>query len=129
MIASSQSFSIIHLRILLSPLSAAPVKRGDPLNTIPILLPSFFILEIMCCRNSNAPSFILGRPAPNLPSKPLLYASNLTDFSAFFQSTPKGGFDSRAAYESGFSRYGVKVSPEVSHQCLVALISVRAGEL
>ena len=34
MMASSQSFSMIHLRMLLSPEPAPPVKRGEPLKTM-----------------------------------------------------------------------------------------------
>jgi hypothetical protein len=57
-------------------------------------LPLRFILEIMCCKNNNEPSLIDGKPAPKRPAKPLFVASSLIYFSAFFQSTPKGGFDS-----------------------------------
>ena len=34
MMASIQSFSMIHLRMLLSPEPAPPVKRGEPLKTM-----------------------------------------------------------------------------------------------
>ena len=34
-IASNQSFSIIHLRISLSPLPAPPLNKGEPLKIIP----------------------------------------------------------------------------------------------
>ena len=40
--ASSQSFSMIHRRISLSPLPASPVNSGDPLKTIAIRLPPSF---------------------------------------------------------------------------------------
>jgi hypothetical protein len=36
---SSQSFSTIHLRMLLSPEPASPVKRGEPLKTMPMREP------------------------------------------------------------------------------------------
>jgi hypothetical protein len=64
---ASQSFSMIHRRISLSPLPAAPVNSGEPLNTIARREPpcsGVFIFEIMCWRNKKLPSLIRGRPAP-----------------------------------------------------------------
>ena len=40
--ASSQSFSMIHWRMLLSPLPASPVKSGEPLKTMAMRLPPSF---------------------------------------------------------------------------------------
>src|SRR3974390_209996 len=57
--ASSQSFSMIQRRTLLSPLPASPVNSEEPLCTSAMRLPSFapcFILESMLARNINCPS-------------------------------------------------------------------------
>ena len=65
---------MIHLRMLLSPEPASPVKRGEPLKTMPMREPLLslwaygFIFEIMCCRKSSEPSLMRGRPAPKRPS-------------------------------------------------------------
>ena len=51
--ASSQSLSMIHLRISLMPDPASPEKSGEPLNTMAIRLPPSFrerIFEIICWR-------------------------------------------------------------------------------
>ena len=61
--ASSQSFSMIHRRMLLSPWPASPVNRELPLWTSAIRLPrgvSFLILLTMLARNMSWPSFIPG---------------------------------------------------------------------
>ena len=61
---------MIHRRISDSPDPAAPVNRGEPLNTIARRAPPSsgrFILEIMCWRNRKLPSLIRGVPAPNRP--------------------------------------------------------------
>ena len=71
--ASSQSFSMIHWRMLLSPLPASPVKSGEPLKTMARRLPPSCgarILDSMCWRKSSAPSFMRGVPAPKRPLKP-----------------------------------------------------------
>ncbi len=68
--ASSQSFSMIHWRMLLSPLPASPVNSGEPLKTMPMRLPPSSggrILDSMCWRNSSEPSLMRGRPAPKRP--------------------------------------------------------------
>ena len=57
--ASSQSFSMIQRRMLLSPCPASPVKRELPLWTSAIRLPSgvsCFILLSMLARNIIWPS-------------------------------------------------------------------------
>ena len=59
MMASSQSFSMIQRRTLLSPWPASPVKRELPLWTSAMRLPSVvlcFILLSMLARNSIWPS-------------------------------------------------------------------------
>ena len=64
---------MIQRRISDSPDPAAPVNRGEPLNTIARRAPPSsgrFILEIMCCRNRKLPSLIRGVPAPNRPREP-----------------------------------------------------------
>ena len=58
-IASSQSFSMIQRRMLLSPWPASPVKSDEPLWTSAMRLPSgglAFIFEAMLARNSIWPS-------------------------------------------------------------------------
>ena len=57
--ASSQSFSMIQRRMLLSPWPASPVKSELPLCTSAMRLPSLvpcFIFESMLARNSICPS-------------------------------------------------------------------------
>ncbi len=57
--ASSQSFSMIQRRMLLSPWPASPVKSDEPLCTSAMRLPSLvscFILDSMLARNSIWPS-------------------------------------------------------------------------
>ena len=57
--ASSQSFSMIQRRMLLSPCPASPVKRELPLWTSAIRLPSrvcAFILESLLTRKRSWPS-------------------------------------------------------------------------
>jgi hypothetical protein len=59
--ASSQSFSMIQRRMLLSPWPASPVKSDEPLWTSAMRLPSFvprFIFESMFARNSIWPSLL-----------------------------------------------------------------------
>ena len=59
--ASSQSFSMIQRRMLLSPWPASPVNRELPLWTSAILLPrgeSCFILLAMLARKSIWPSLV-----------------------------------------------------------------------
>ena len=59
MMASSQSFSMIQRRILLSPWPASPVKSDEPLWTSAMRLPSgvsCFILESLLTRNRSCPS-------------------------------------------------------------------------
>ncbi len=94
---SSQSFSRIQRRISLSPEPAAPVKRGEPLKTMPRRLPSpsfaGFIFEIMCNRKSSEPSLMRGNPGAKRPPSPRA-CSSFTYVSIFFHSTPKGGFES-----------------------------------
>jgi hypothetical protein len=99
--ASSQSFSMIQRRISLSPEPAPPVNSGEPLKTMAMRLPPWspvdspgFIFESMCSRNSSEPSFLRGRPAPKRPAMPWFSCSSLTSRAAF-QSTPKGGLESR----------------------------------
>ncbi len=96
--ASSQSFSMIHLRMSLSPEPAPPVKSGEPENTMARREPCLCSvgrtgsnLLIMCCRKSSAPSLTRGSPAPKRPAKPCLSCSRSISFCCFFQSTPKGG--------------------------------------
>ena len=99
--ASSQSFSRIHLRISDSPEPAAPVKSGEPLKTIAIREPpppftsTGFIFEIMCWRKSSEPSLIRGRPAPKRPASPSDLCSYSTSSFTFFHSTPNGGLARR----------------------------------
>jgi hypothetical protein len=71
---------------------------GEPEKTIASREPSLCSFGFtssrllhMCCRNSSAPSFTRGRPAPNRPSKPRFSCSRWISFCCFFQSTPKGG--------------------------------------
>ena len=57
--ASSQSFSMIQRRMLLSPWPASPVKSDEPLWTSAMRLPSgvsCFILLSMFTRNMSWPS-------------------------------------------------------------------------
>ena len=69
-IASSQSFSIIHLRISLSPDPAPPVNIGELANMTTRREPppepddSARLLH-MCCRNSSELSLTRGKPAFN----------------------------------------------------------------
>ena len=98
MMASSQSFSMIHLRMSLSPEPAPPVKSGEPLKTMARREPCLCSvgrtgsnLPIMCCRKSSEPSLTRGSPAPKRPAKPRLSCSRWISFCCFFQSTPKGG--------------------------------------
>jgi len=59
--ASSQSFSMIHRRMLLSPCPASPVNRELPLWTSAIRLPSGvfrFILASLFARKSIWPSLL-----------------------------------------------------------------------
>ena len=70
---SSQSFSIIHRRISLSPEPAAPVKSGEPLKTISRRPPPSSgrrSLLIMCCKNRNEPPLILGRTGAEPAGEP-----------------------------------------------------------
>ena len=89
---------MIQRRISDSPDPAAPVKSGDPLNTMATREPpssTGFILEIMCCRKRKLPSLMRGSPAPNLPANPSFLCSSSTSSRTFFHSTPKGGLASR----------------------------------
>ena len=77
--ASSQSFSMIHLRMSLSPEPAPPVKSGEPLKTMASREPCFCSagrtgsnLETMCCRKSSEPSLTRGSPAPKRPCEAAL---------------------------------------------------------
>ena len=57
--ASSQSFSMIQRRMLLSPWPASPVKSDEPLWTSAMRLPSgvlWFIFETMLARKRSWPS-------------------------------------------------------------------------
>ena len=99
MTASSQSFSMIHRRISLSPEPAPPVNRGEPLKTMarrePFLRSAGATgsnFAIMCCRKSSEPSVMRGSPAPKRPSKPRWSRSRRTSFCCRFQSTPNGGW-------------------------------------
>ena len=99
--ASSQSFSMIQRRMLLSPWPASPVNRELPLWTSAILLPmgvSCFILLIMLARNSIWPS--LTRVTSEYSGSPACSIMNLRSFMpdlppmcsrSVFQLLPYGG--------------------------------------
>ena len=69
--ASSQSFSMTHLRMSDSPEPAPPVKSGEPFSTMPMRLPHSAvgrIFEIKFSGNSRLPSDTRGRSGPKRPS-------------------------------------------------------------
>ena len=90
---------MIQRRISDSPDPAAPVNRGEPLNTMARRAPPSsgrFILEIMCWRKRKLPSLIrVSTPAPNRPAKPRVLCSDRTWLATIFHSTPNGGLASR----------------------------------
>jgi hypothetical protein len=80
--------------ISLSQLPASHVNRGEPLVITAILDFSqlVFIFDIMCCKNNNCQSFILGVPAQNLPASHNSASANTVSLSAS-HLVQYGGFD------------------------------------
>ena len=103
-IASSQSFSMIQRRMLLSPCPASPVNSDEPLCTSAMRLPSGvsrFILLSMLTRNiscpslervirlnSGSPAWLMMKRESFKPSFPPIRSRSV------FQLFPYGGFES-----------------------------------
>ena len=110
--ASSKLRSRSIFLMLLQPLPASPLNKGEPFSTMPIREPVWSsILAIMCCKKSNEPSDVEGRPASNLPPRQLSFKTAFFTFASLPQSTPKGGLASMKLNFLPYNLSSAKVSP------------------